>query len=90
MLSFQQAKTFLAPTEFQKIMVQFWFSRVYLGTALFTVIGCFTDGKNEHGLKLEKLGQVLMPAKITKNLRDGIYVYSRYNSRRAFCVWVRN
>lgn len=54
MLSFQQAKTFLAPTEFQKIMVQFWFSRVYLGTALFTVIGCFTDGKNEHGLKLEK------------------------------------
>ena len=51
-------------------MVQFCYSRLYLGIETFFLLSVAKNGKNGHGLKHEKVGQTFssfhaMPTKIT-------------------------
>ena len=76
------------------IMVQFQYLRLYLAIGSFFSSSVCTDGKDEHGLRLEKVGptfsSLTLSAKITKryysqcsSIKFVWYLFN--NSRGAFC-----
>ena len=57
-ICYRKLKHVFIPTEFSKFFIQFCFSRLYLG---IETVSCHVqllaiDGKDRHGLKLEKIG----------------------------------